>query len=276
MHPGTPWGAVPAGRYSGHAPSARRPEWYPGVPWGTYTSVGETETFAEVVDELTAWSTVEQLVRTMRIPAGGDPTELVSRVCDEAARIVPAAKDAGVIVVGPDRKLKTVFATGPVPRHLDELQMSLDSGPCLTAARKQIVVRMHDIAADTRWTTFREAALKCDVASMVCVPMYVDDHLLGTLSLYGDRPGVFRNGAEPVARMLATLCAIALADDQKRERLERALANRDLIGQAKGVLMTRHGVRADEAFEMLRTHSQHTNSKLVAVAEKVVETGGLE
>ena len=135
---------------------------------------------------------------------------------------------------------------------------------------------MHDIAADTRWTTFREAALKCDVASMVCVPMYVDDHLLGTLSLYGDRPGVFRNGAEPVARMLATLCAIALADDQKRERLERALANRDLIGQAKGVLMTRHGVRADEAFEMLRTHSQHTNSKLVAVAEKVVETGGLE
>lgn len=235
----------------------------------------ETETFAEVVDELTAWSTVEQLVRTMRIPAG-NPTELVSRVCDEAARIVPDAKDAGVIIVGPDKKLKTIFATGPVPRHLDELQTRLDTGPCLTAARKQIVVRMHDIAADTRWTPFREAARECEVASMVCVPLYVDDHLLGTLSLYGDRPDVFRNGAEPVARMLATLCAIALADDQKRERLERALVNRDLIGQAKGVLMTRHGVRADEAFAMLRTHSQHTNCKLIAVAEKVVEAGGLD
>src|SRR3712207_8565369 len=52
-------------------------------------------------------------------------------------------------------------------------------------------------------------------------PMFVDDHLLGTFSLYGVRPHVFRDGAEPVARMLATLCAVALADDRKRERLDR-------------------------------------------------------
>ena len=243
--------------------------------WDICTPVEESETFAEVVDELTAWSTIEQLVRMMRIPVGS-PTELVSRVCDEAARIVPTAKNAGVILVGPGRKLETIFATGPVPRQLDELQMALDTGPCLTAARKQIVVRMHDVAADTRWTTFREAALKCEVASMVCVPMYVDDHLLGTLSLYGDRPHVFRDGAEPVVRMLATLCAIALADDQKRERLERALVNRDLIGQAKGILMHSRGIRADEAFALLRAHSQRTNNKLLTVAVQVVETGGLE
>ena len=39
--------------------------------------------------------------------------------------------------------------------------------------------------------------------------------------------------------------------------------------------MYRHGISADEAFSMLRTHSQSTNNKLLAVAERVVETGTL-
>jgi AmiR/NasT family two-component response regulator len=40
--------------------------------------------------------------------------------------------------------------------------------------------------------------------------------------------------------------------------------------------MCRLGVRADAAFEMLRAHSQRTNTKLVTVAERVVETGSLD
>ena len=234
----------------------------------------ETQTLDEA-DALGPWSTVEQLVRTLRAPTA-DPADLVSRICGEAARIVPAAADAGVIVTDPDRSLLTVFATGPVPEALDQLQTRLGTGPCLTAARKQIVVRVHDVAADTRWAEFRAAAVERGVGSMLCVPLFVDDELLGTLSLYGERPDVFRDGAEPVARLLATLSAVALADSFHRTRMERALLNRDVIGQAKGILMHRHGVRADEAFALLRAHSQNTNRKLLAVAERVVETGTLE
>jgi GAF domain-containing protein len=221
-------------------------------------------------DEHGPWSTVEQLVRTLRLPTG-DADDLVSRVVSECVRLVPAARHAGVIVTNPVKNLHTVFASDAVPRRLDELQMQLDTGPCLTAARKQIVVRMHRIAADTRWPEFRSAAESCDVGSMLCVPLFIDDRLLGTLSFYGEQPDAFRDGAEPIARLLATLAAVALADS-----LQRALHNRDLIGQAKGILMARHGLQADAAFEMLRAHSQRTNSKLVAVAERVVETGMLD
>ena len=222
-----------------------------------------------------AWSTVEQLVRTLRTPLD-DPDDLVLQIAAEAVRLVPAAWDAGVIVVDPDGALRTVFTTSHVPRQLDELQTAMNTGPCLTAARKQIVVRMHDIAADTRWAQFRAAALGCGVASMLCVPLDVDEQLLGTLSLYGACPDAFRDGAEPVARMFAALSAVALAEVAQRSRMERALHNRDLIGQAKGILMHRHGVAADAAFAMLRRHSQHTNNKLLAVAQRVVETGTLE
>jgi GAF domain-containing protein len=226
-------------------------------------------------DEPGPWSTVEQLVRTLRVPAS-DADDLVSRIVGESVRLVPPARHAGVIVTDGGKSLHTVFASDVVPRRLDALQMQTGTGPCLTAARKQIVVRVHDIAADTRWPEFRRAAESCDVGSMLCVPLYVDDRLLGTLSLYAAEPDVFRDGAEPIARLLATVSAVALADSYQRARLERALRNRDVIGQAKGILMSRHGLSADAAFEMLRTHSQATNCKLVAVAERVVETGTLE
>jgi len=226
-------------------------------------------------DEIGPWSPVEQLVRTLRAPAADAPS-LVSQIVGEAVRIVPAAREAGLIVTDPDHNLNTVFASGPAPRELDDLQIRLGTGPCLTAARKQIVVRMHNIAADTRWPEFCRVAQQCAVGSMLCVPLFVDDQMLGTLSFYGAKPDAFRNGAEPAARVLATLAAVALADTFHRERLERALGNRDLIGQAKGIIMCRYGVPADEAFEVLRRRSQHTNRKLLAVAEQVVETGMID
>jgi GAF domain-containing protein len=247
-----------------------------GAPVGSGRSSGVEEAQTQQgSDEIGPWSTVEQLVRTLRVPAA-DSATLVSQIVGEAVRIVPAAREAGLIVTDPDRNLNTVFASGPAPRELDDLQIRLGTGPCLTAARKQIVVRMHDVAADTRWPEFCRAAQQCAVGSMLCVPLFVDDQMLGTLSFYGGKPDAFRNGAEPAARVLATLAAVALADSSHRERIERALGNRDLIGQAKGIIMCRYGVHADEAFEVLRRRSQRTNRKLLAVAEQVVETGMID
>jgi AmiR/NasT family two-component response regulator len=53
--------------------------------------------------------------------------------------------------------------------------------------------------------------------------------------------------------------------------LRVALTTRDVIGQAKGILMERHGLTADEAFDRLVTMSQHTNVKVREVAQYLVE-----
>ena len=57
------------------------------------------------------------------------------------------------------------------------------------------------------------------------------------------------------------------------KHLERAIASRDVIGQAKGILMERHHISPDEAFEQLRLASQHQNRKLAALAEELAATG---
>ena len=59
-----------------------------------------------------------------------------------------------------------------------------------------------------------------------------------------------------------------LGDEVKH--LRAALCSRDVIGQAKGVLMVLDGCTSDEAFTILRERSQHTNVKLRLVAEAVV------
>jgi AmiR/NasT family two-component response regulator len=53
--------------------------------------------------------------------------------------------------------------------------------------------------------------------------------------------------------------------------LQRALESRDVIGQAKGILTSRRGISAEEAFALLVRHSQDHNRKLRDVAEDLVE-----
>jgi AmiR/NasT family two-component response regulator len=54
--------------------------------------------------------------------------------------------------------------------------------------------------------------------------------------------------------------------------LQGAFGRRALIEQAKGILMARHAINADRAFELLRSHSQHNGHKLVDVAQAIVDS----
>jgi AmiR/NasT family two-component response regulator len=108
---------------------------------------------------------------------------------------------------------------------------------------------------------------------MLCLPLHVDTSLFGTLSVYADTPRAFKDVTESVARVLAVLAAITLSESRGRANLERALESRDLIGQAKGIIMQARRVTAEEAFALLVRRSQETNTKLLDVAEAVVHTG---
>jgi AmiR/NasT family two-component response regulator len=54
------------------------------------------------------------------------------------------------------------------------------------------------------------------------------------------------------------------------------LANRDIIGQAKGILMERFKITAAQAFEVLAKVSQDTNRKVYVVAEELTLTGTID
>src|SRR3954471_6207676 len=79
--------------------------------------------------------------------------------------------------------------------------------------------------------------------------------------------------SEHVGLLLASHAAIAAADAYHFEHVTSALVNRDLIGQAKGILMERFKITSDQAFAVLAKVSQDTNRKVSAVAEDLARTG---
>ena len=60
---------------------------------------------------------------------------------------------------------------------------------------------------------------------------------------------------------------------KKVAELEQGLATRDVIGQAKGIMMERFKIEADAAFEWLRVASQHANRRVRDLADDLVRTG---
>ncbi|MCP9276809.1 GAF and ANTAR domain-containing protein [Mycolicibacterium arenosum] len=173
------------------------------------------------------------------------------------------------------RGLEPQATIGGAPPPLDELQWRTGVGPCIDASRNQRRIDVEDLTDDPRWPEFAAAAVELGVLAMLCVPLWVDDRRLGSLSLYAGSRGAFDDTARRIADLYATHAAVVLLEAQRTEQLRRALANRDLIGQAKGVLMTRYRITADDAFERLRATSQRTNRKVVVVAEFVAATGDL-
>lgn len=81
----------------------------------------------------------------------------------------------------------------------------------------------------------------------------------------------FDAGDEAIGSVLAAHAAAAILASRRDEDLQSAIASRDLIGQAKGIIMERFHVDAVRAFELLRELSQTTNIRLVEVARRIVD-----
>jgi hypothetical protein len=129
------------------------------------------------------------------------------------------------------------------------------------------------MSTETRWPEFARRAFAAGVGSMLTFRLYVVGDDLGALNLYAYEPGAFDSEAEHIGELFAAHAAIALAGAHRQEQLILALATRDLIGQAMGILMERYKVMGHQAFALLVQLSQDTNRKLRDVAAQLVQTG---
>ena len=195
-------------------------------------------------------------------------------IADTAVTMLSPARYAALTVLARGELIPRA-STGEPPLLLDRLQQRLGDGPCISAAKHQSVFRIEDTREDPRWPQFCAEAARLNVRSMLCVPLWIDERGLGALSLYAEQTAAFGEPHERVTILLATFAALALAEAQRTDQMHDALGNRDVIGQAKGILMERHGVTADAAFSVLSRVSQAENVKLAEIARRFVETRDL-
>ena len=233
---------------------------------------GERANALEDVD-VPGWSALERLARMLHVKEADLPGTLEAIIVSAVATI-EGTSYAGVNLLIRGRFTPQATVGVPPPR-LDELQRRTGQGPCVEASRDQVTVSVDDMEHELRWPDFADLGVSLGVLSMLCVPLWVDDTRVGSLSLYATTRRAFTVYHERLAMLFATHAALALADAQRTDQLRVAAANRDIIGVAKGILVERHRITPDVAFGLLSKSSQETNQRLVVIAQRLVDTGEL-
>jgi transcriptional regulator with GAF, ATPase, and Fis domain len=162
-----------------------------------------------------------------------------------------------------------------LPLRVDALQSETGQGPCLDAVFEHRTVSVPDMANEDRWPRFAARAAELGAGSMLAFQLFVEGDNLGALNLYSRSTKAFDTESEEIGLLVAAHAAVAFAESRKMTQMHDALASRDLIGQAKGILMERYKITAAQAFILLGHSSSRTNTKLIRVAEHLTGTGEL-
>jgi GAF domain-containing protein len=203
----------------------------------------------------------------------GDVEGLLQAMTAAAVTTVPGTDAGSISYITERRHVESRAATGEFPRRVDEAQDRLQEGPCLDAARGQQVVVVTDMRDEPRWPRFAAEAVALGVGSCLSFQLVIDADRLGALNLYAHTPGAFTEESVDVGLAIAAHGAIALTGAQTEQHLRTAIDSRDLIGQAKGILMERYKLTAAQAFAVLVRASQEANRKLIDVALQLNDTG---
>ncbi len=207
------------------------------------------------------------------LEAEDDTDVMLDMVVAAAIRLIPGVDEGSISVVVGRRDVISQSPSSDLPRQVDSLQSEVGQGPCLDAVFEQQTVRVSDMAQEPRWPEFARRAAEAGAGSMLSFQLFVEGDNLGALNLYARTPHAFGEESEDVGLVFAAHAAVAVSAAQQEENLRMALGSRDIIGQAKGILMERYRLSADQAFALLVQASSRTNRKLVDIAEELSTTG---
>jgi GAF domain-containing protein len=206
---------------------------------------------------------------------------VLQRVADLSKAVMPGHTEASVLLLVKGTP-KTIVHTGQLAVDLDEVQFGTGQGPCLNAAATGELTEVRDARTEPRWRRYMVHAAEMGVLSSLSVPLPIEDSTSGALNLYVREAEAFDEESRQAAVRFGPYAAVAIANmhayEQARDmadNLQLALESRAVIDQAKGILIERHRLTPDQAFQMLAQVSMHANRKLRDIAEDLVETGEL-
>ncbi|MGI9032575.1 MAG: GAF and ANTAR domain-containing protein [Acidimicrobiales bacterium] len=219
-------------------------------------------------EDATVAETFAQVARLLMAEEGLERT--LSKISELAVQTIDGCDHAGISLVQ-GGKVTTAGASDEVPVQVDTIQYEANQGPCLDAIWHHAVFRCDCLADEERWPEFsKRASEETGVASMLAFRLFAEEDTMGALNLFSKEPGAFGDDAQEIGAVFATHAAVALSSALKEEQLHQAIGSRDMIGQAKGILMARQGMTGDQAFDVLRSASQRLNLKLREVADRLV------
>ncbi|MCU1631641.1 MAG: histidine kinase [Micrococcaceae bacterium] len=202
--------------------------------------------------------------------------QAVSALAAAAKDAIPHALGAGVSLIEGHRPT-SVGATDDFVLRADDLQYELGKGPCLSAWSEGRATYVEDTEADQRWPLWSASAAKTGIRSCFSVPLQAGPQGIGAMKIYAGTPDAFTVQDQKVLANLARSAAVLLGHIQGSDTPQRISATfretlwvRDLIATARGVIMERHGVEEDEAFNYILNGAGNNGVSLHEFAQSVL------
>jgi hypothetical protein len=204
---------------------------------------------------------------------GTETTAGLRELIDNGVRHVAGCEYAGITLAERGRGVINVVATHRYPMILDAIQDRYGDGPCVAAAWQHHVMHVDDLNIDERWPLYHRYALEqTPIRSILLYELFVDADSMAALNFYARLPHAFSDESVELGHIFATHVALAWSMMRRQDQFRSALASRDIIGQAKGVIMERFNLDAVEAFELLTRLSQRSNIKVIDIARALIDS----
>ncbi|GLX07185.1 GAF and ANTAR domain-containing protein [Microbispora sp. NBRC 16548] len=208
-----------------------------------------------------------------RVTEGTSAESVLRGITEAVARGVPGCAGGTAELWMEERVL--LAASHSELTVLIDRERDLREGPSREALSTGRPVAIPDVMRESRWSRYAATAVRHGVRSVLVVPIAVEGAVV-IIGLYGVRPGVFSSGGTLMA-LLREQVTVALANIWEFDdvltgaaQMQEALAGRSVIDQAKGIIMSKSGCSAEEAFEELRRVSQHHQVKVADLAKLLV------
>ena len=202
--------------------------------------------------------------------------ELLNEVVVLSTYICPPDSYVSVIVGDPEQP-KAMATSGRVAQVFDAVQLEAGDGPSKEVWAHGVSTLVVEREDEERWQEFWERVPDEELGSLIVAPIRVGDEVLGVLNVYAKAPHAFgREDFKQIEFFAEALGAVLHHVDEERQlrtlagQLEEAMRSREVIEQAKGVLMAKYACTADEALEKLKKVSQDKNVRVRILAQEIV------
>jgi GAF domain-containing protein len=206
---------------------------------------------------------------------------VLRRVTALAAGVLPGEPVISLTILG-DNRPTTVAASGDLALQLDLTQYRQGAGPCLSAASTGRTAEIVDTRSADDWPECAAEAAAAGCRSVVSFPLPPREKVAGAMNVYSRQFTVADRRTRDLVSRFADYAVVPVSNMylyasavQRAEHLATALDSRAVIDQAKGILMERYRMTADQAFQALTRVSMESNTKVRDIAEQFVRSGDL-
>ena len=221
----------------------------------------------------------QALTELGRLRFGTMSVEDAMREIVQTTHTVFSVDGAGLMLTDVEQRLRGVAASDQRFAHLEDLQIEHGEGPCIEAFDTKQLVGTQDLEAEERWPGFSRSAVARDVRAVLASPLPYNQDAVGVVAVLSEQRRPWSAEGELGLLAFTDLAALLIASMMQGEQhsqlalqLQGALDSRQVIEQAKGVLMGTKGISARAAYEQLRGQARAERRKLSAVCAEIVDS----